>query len=122
MNNFFGGGEGLLSTAFGNCGAEHGGFGARFGFPWLLVVRSDRSDVDRLALGAGLGGAAVRHDILPPNTVPVPPCKALLFLDSVVTTCDGNDCSEGSRGVIDPVVITLSELLKCMLFLIECGG
>lgn len=62
--NFLSGGEGL-SGAW----AITGGFGAKFGFPWLTRGRSDRSDVEREEAGVGVGGADDRDVMEPPEIV-----------------------------------------------------
>lgn len=68
MISFFGGGEGLVS--FGGGGAIAGGFGARFGLPWLMRVgRSHRSDVESEEAGVGVGGADDSDVILPPGII-----------------------------------------------------
>lgn len=60
--SFLGGGEGLSGA-----GDTVGGFGARLGLPWLTRGRSVRSDVDRDAAGAGVGGADDNDVIEPPG-------------------------------------------------------
>lgn len=62
MINFLGGGEGLVS------GAGAGGFGARFGLPWLTLGRSHKSEVDSEGAGECAGGVGEERDvILPPK-------------------------------------------------------
>lgn len=77
--NFFGGGDGLVSI--GGAGASVGGLGARFGFPWESLGLSDRSDVDRDDEGAGVVGADVSDDMLPPgNSISLKNLRIFLFI------------------------------------------
>lgn len=95
VSSLFGGGEGLASGATENVGAGGGGFGARFGLPWLTRAgRSDRSDVESDDDGAGACGAEFNDVMLPPKDPGVTACSELLFLCSVVATWGGSDCSE----------------------------
>lgn len=116
MRSFFGGGEGLFSM-LGDGGAMPGGFGARFGLPWLTRGRSDRSEAESEGAGADCGGADDNDVILPPSDPCPEECKALLFLCSVLATWLGSVCSDCCcrmlmRSDMEPVVRTGSDGLK----------
>lgn len=77
--NFFGGGDGLVSTGSG--GAIVGGLGARFGFPCESFGLSERSDVERDDEGVGVVGADARDVMLPPeNSILFKNFRILLFM------------------------------------------
>lgn len=81
INNFLGGGDGLVSVQA--AGPNVGGFGARFGFPWETFGLSDRSDVERDPKGVGVVGADANDDILPPkegNKVSLKNLRIFLFM------------------------------------------